>query len=157
MVGNDAVRRVTADRPIWSAATFGGDEPIAEARDVARRFLAEVQAVHGIPVSSRVMGTVQLVVSELVTNAYKYAPGPCLLDLQVSDGTVEVSVWDSESTLPMARPADPGRVGQHGLEIVMGVCRSFEVSREPVGKRVTTRIALSDDPGGHPAGADRLI
>ncbi|MET9365114.1 ATP-binding protein [Streptomyces sp. NPDC006632] len=140
------------DRPIWSAGTFGGDEPIAAARDLARRFLADVQAVHGIPVSSRVMGTVQLVVSELVTNAYKYAPGPCLLDLQVREGMVEVSVWDSESSLPMARPVDPGRVGQHGLEIVMGVCRSFEVRREPVGKRVTIKIALTDDPGGDPAG-----
>ncbi|MFG3284527.1 ATP-binding protein [Streptomyces sp. NPDC048111] len=152
MVCDDVVRHVTTDRPIWSAATLGGDEPIGAARDVARRFLAEVQADHGIPVSSRAMGLVLLVVSELVTNAYKYAPGPCLLDLKVSGGSVEVSVWDSESALPLTLPADPGRVGQHGLEIVMGVCRSFEVRREPVGKRVTVSIVLADDPGGHPAG-----
>ncbi|WUP70920.1 ATP-binding protein [Streptomyces sp. NBC_00258] len=114
--------------------------------------MTAVQAVHGIPVSERAMGLVQLVVSELVTNAHKYAPGPCPLDLEVSGGAVEISVWDTDPTLPAARPADPGRVGQHGLEIAMAVCRSFEARREPVGKRVKATVVLADDPGEHPAG-----
>jgi anti-sigma regulatory factor (Ser/Thr protein kinase) len=144
-----------ASRPILSALAFAGDEPVAEARHTARAFLTDVQAVHGIPVSDRAMGMVQLVVSELVTNAHKYAPGPCLLDLEISDGAVEISVWDTDPTLPVARAADPGRVGQHGLEIVIGVCRSFAMRREPVGKRIKAAVVLADDPGGHPAG--RLI
>lgn len=141
-----------ASYPILSSMALDGSEPIAEARHSARRFMAEVQAVHGLPVSERAMGMVELVVSELVTNAYKYAPGPCLLDLELSDGAVEISVWDTDPTLPAACPADPGRVGQHGLEIAMAVCRSFEVRREPVGKRVKAAIVLADDPGGGPAG-----
>ncbi|MFD3843456.1 ATP-binding protein [Streptomyces sp. NPDC058642] len=134
------------------SAAFEGSAEIAEARDLARSFLADVQAVHGLPVSDRAMGMVQLVVSELVTNARKYAPGPCLLTLEVSDGAVEVTVWDSEPVLPIARAADPDRVGQHGLEIVMAVCRSIEVHREPVGKRIKAAVVLADDPGGHVAG-----
>jgi hypothetical protein len=47
----------------------------------------------------------------------------------------------------MARAADVGRVGQHGLEIVMAVVQGFDVQREPVGKRITLRLALADDPG----------
>jgi len=141
-----------ASRPILSALTFAGSEPVAAARDAARRFLTEVQAVHGIPVSDRAMGMVQLVVSELVTNARKYAPGPCLLDLEISDGAVQISVWDTDPTLPVAQSPDPGRVGQHGLEIVIGVCRSFEMRREPVGKRIMVTVVLADDPGGGPAG-----
>ncbi|GHF27949.1 ATP-binding protein [Streptomyces mashuensis] len=134
------------------SAAFGGSEEIAEARALARSFLADVQAVHGLPVSGRAMGMVQLVVSELVTNARKYAPGPCLLTLEVSDGAVEVTVWDSDPVLPAARPTDPGRVGQHGLEIVMAVCRSFEMHREPVGKRIKATVVLADDPGGDVTG-----
>jgi anti-sigma regulatory factor (Ser/Thr protein kinase) len=141
-----------ASRPILSALTFAGNEPVAEVRQAARGFLTKVQAVHGIPVPERAMGMVQLVVSELVTNAHKYAPGPCLLDLEIRDGAVEVSVWDTDPTLPVAQSPDPGRVGQHGLEIVIGACRSFEMRREPVGKRITAAIALADDPGGDPAG-----
>nr|WP_259333683.1 ATP-binding protein [Streptomyces umbrinus] len=141
-----------ASYPVLSVVALDGSEPIAEARHSACRFMAEVQAVHGLPVSERAMGMVELVVSELVTNAYKYAPGPCLLDLELSNGAVEISVWDTDPTLPAACPADPGRVGQHGLEIAMAVCRSFEVRREPVGKRVKAPIVLADDPGGGPAG-----
>lgn len=141
-----------AGRPLLSAVTLEGGERIGEARDAARRFMIGVQAVHGIPVSERAMGLAELVVSELVTNAHKYAPGPCLLDLEVSDGAVEISVWDSDPALPVPQEADPHRVGKHGLEIVMAVCRSFEIRREPVGKRVKATIVLADDPGGHPAG-----
>ncbi|MFJ7270428.1 ATP-binding protein [Streptomyces sp. NPDC099050] len=139
-------------RPIVSAMALDGIEPIAGARRAARSFMTDVQAVHGLPVSDRAMSMVELVVSELVTNAYKYAPGPCLLELEVSADVVEISVWDTAAQLPAVSPADPGRVGQHGLEIAMAVCRSFEVRREPVGKRVKVTIGLDDDPGGDPAG-----
>ncbi|AWZ09965.1 MULTISPECIES: ATP-binding protein [unclassified Streptomyces] len=138
--------------PIVSALALDGCEPIAGARRSARDFMTAVQAVHGLPVSERAMSMVELVVSELVTNSYKYAPGPCLLELEVVNGAVEISVWDTGDRLPVASPADPGRVGQHGLEIAMAVCRSFEVRRESVGKRVKVAVALADDPGGNPAG-----
>ncbi|GGP56059.1 hypothetical protein GCM10010287_04080 [Streptomyces variabilis] len=46
----------------------------------------------------------------------------------------------------------PGRGGQHGLGIVMAVCQSFEVRREPVGERVRAAIVLADGPGGDSAG-----
>ncbi|MFF1449692.1 ATP-binding protein [Streptomyces sp. NPDC058274] len=135
-----------------SQAYEGSPGDIAQGREVARVFLTRLQSVHGLPVSARVMDVVQLVVSELLTNACKYASGPCLLDLELAGGRVEVTVWDSDPVLPVARAADPGRVGQHGLEIVMAVCQSFEVHREPVGKRTTAAVMLADDPGGDTAG-----
>ncbi|GFN08743.1 hypothetical protein Smic_72990 [Streptomyces microflavus] len=52
---------------------------------------------------------------------------------------------------PSAAQADPTRAGQHGLEIVLMVCQSFEVRREPVGKRVRVEISLLDDAQGGPA------
>jgi anti-sigma regulatory factor (Ser/Thr protein kinase) len=119
---------------------------IAQARHRAAGFLARVQAEYGLPVSARAVDVTQLVVSELVTNARKYAPGPLLMELRITGDLVEVRVWDSDPVLPVARAADPGRVGQHGLEIVMAVAQGFEVQREPVGKRITARIALPDDP-----------
>ncbi|MFD6984326.1 ATP-binding protein [Streptomyces sp. NPDC059956] len=138
--------------PILSAMALDGSEPIAGARRAASGFMTEVQAVHGLPVSDRAMTMVELVVSELVTNARKYAPGPCLLELEVRAGVVEISVWDTAAQLPAVSAADPSRIGQHGLEIAMAVCRSFEVRREPVGKRVKVTIGLADDPGGDQAG-----
>ncbi|MFF0190893.1 ATP-binding protein [Streptomyces sp. NPDC005244] len=134
------------------SAMFEGTEDIADARRTARDFLMSLQIVHGLPVSPRAMDTVQLVVSELVTNAHKYAPGSCLLTMETRQGAVEVTVWDSGATLPLILGPDPERIGQHGLEIVMAGCRSFEVHREPVGKRIRVVVVLADDPGGDPAG-----
>ncbi|MFD4242099.1 ATP-binding protein [Streptomyces sp. NPDC058525] len=128
------------------SGAFEGSEDIAVARDLVRSFLSDVQCVHGLPVSGRAMDIVQLVVSELVTNARKYAPGPCLLTLEVHGGAIEVTVWDSNPTLPATLAPDPTRIGQHGLEIVTGIGQSFAVHRKPVGKRISTTIVLADEP-----------
>ncbi|MEU9102438.1 ATP-binding protein [Streptomyces sp. NPDC048361] len=137
-----------AGRSIHAAAALDGDGPcIAQARQVASGFLTLAQAEHGVLISQRGMDLTRLVVSELVTNAVKYAPGPVLLDLSIQDETVRISVWDSDPVLPIARAADAGRVGQHGLEIVMSVAEGFEAHRERVGKRITARIALHDAAG----------
>ncbi|WP_418080525.1 ATP-binding protein [Streptomyces ambofaciens] len=139
-----------------TTALDGDSADIGRARHVAAAFLSRVQAEHGLPVSQRAMEVTQLVISELVTNSRKYAPGPILVDLRITGDMVEVAVWDSDSALPMARAADAGRVGQHGLEIVMAVAQGFEARREPVGKRITVRIALFDDPGGAVSGRTLL-
>ncbi|WP_086561992.1 ATP-binding protein [Streptomyces africanus] len=118
------------DRPIAVSAAFEGSEEIAEAREMAR--------------------------DELVTNARKYAPGPCLLALEISDGAVRISVWDSSTAQPSVQAADPVRVGQHGLEILMAVSQSFCIHREPVGKRISVTLVLADDPGGDAAGRQAM-
>ncbi|WP_435278849.1 ATP-binding protein [Streptomyces sp. 1222.5] len=136
-----------------AAVLSGGGGCIAEARHLAVGFLAEV-AAGGRTVSERSVHLIQLVVSELVTNACKYAPGPVLLKLRVSGDTVEVEVWDGDPVLPTARVADPGRVGQHGLEIVKAIAVALGVERAATGKRVTATIALDPDSelGGHACG-----
>ncbi|MFD3836589.1 ATP-binding protein [Streptomyces sp. NPDC058642] len=156
LAGHNESQGPLADRPIRAGAAFEGSAEIAQARDMARNFLTAVQAEHGLPVSARATGMVKLVVSELVTNARKYAPGPCLLDLEVSEGAVQISVWDSSTTLPSVQAADPERIGQHGLEIVMAVSQTFCVHREPVGKRITAAVVLADDPGGDPTGRQAM-
>ena len=115
---------------------------IAQARHLAAAFLARARAEDGLPVSTRAVEIVQLVVSELVTNARKYAPGPVGLDLRVAGDAVEVIVRDGNPAPPVARDADPGRVGQHGLEIVMAVAQALDVRQEPAGKSITARISL---------------
>ncbi|MFG1664634.1 ATP-binding protein [Streptomyces sp. Y7] len=133
-------------------ALEGGGTSIAEARHRATEFLSQAQE-DGLPVSQQVLELTQLVVSELVTNARKYAPGPVLMELRITARAVDIVVWDSDPTIPTARAADPGRIGQHGLEIVQAVTENLSVAPEPVGKRVTARIALqeeTDSPGRSP-------
>ncbi|MEU1280928.1 ATP-binding protein [Streptomyces sp. NPDC005805] len=124
-----------------SAAFDGQQDCVASARDAVTGALAVMAMALRAALPDRLVGDVQLVVSELVTNAVKYAPGPCLVDVELDDSGVTVAVWDSGTALPTVHPADPGRIGQHGLEIVMALCEGFAVRREPVGKRITVRLA----------------
>ncbi len=139
-------RRPGQEAVLSVSEAFQGSLDIAAARDLAYRFLADAQAVHGLPVCRSAMDIVQLVVSELMTNAGKYAPGTSLLTLDAGDGAIEVSVWDNNPAPPAILPPDPTRIGRHGLEIVIKLARSFAVHRTPLGKRITATIALTDDP-----------
>ncbi|MER5844651.1 MULTISPECIES: ATP-binding protein [Streptomyces] len=117
---------------------------IAEARRLAAVFLTRAQAEDTLPVSARAMEVTQLVVSELVTNARKYAPGPVRLDLRIVGDALEVMVRDGSTALPVAGVANPDRVGRHGLEIVLAVARGVDVQPEPTGKRITALISLME-------------
>ncbi|MFD6425269.1 ATP-binding protein [Streptomyces sp. NPDC060198] len=114
---------------------------IANARHLAVDFLDTKVADDGTPVSMRTRDITQLVVSELVTNARKYAPGPVRLELSIHESMMEIAVWDTNPTLPSPRPANPDRIGQHGLEIVKALADTFDSRPEPGGKRVSAHIS----------------
>jgi anti-sigma regulatory factor (Ser/Thr protein kinase) len=126
-----------------SVALDGEAACIAQARHFATDFLSRARDTLGLEVTARATELTPLVVSELVTNACKYAPGPVLMDLRITGGLLEVTVWDSDPVLPEAWAAEAGRVGQHGLEIVMAVADGFVAQRETVGKRITVRLTLT--------------
>ncbi|WP_225813623.1 ATP-binding protein [Streptomyces spinosus] len=135
------------DAPLRASAAYDGSTAgIAHARELARSFLGQVRSVHGRRVSEHASHAVQLVVSELVTNAFKYAPGPCLLDIELAEGRIRITVRDTAPELPVIRAPEPGRVGQHGLEIVRALSQSFEVHQEPAGKRTVATVILADGP-----------
>ncbi|WP_328686191.1 ATP-binding protein [Streptomyces sp. NBC_01261] len=133
-------------------ALDGGGGCIAEARHHAIGFLHQARTGHHLPVSQRAVDLTQLVVSELVTNALTHAPGPVRMELRLTTDRVDVVVWDSDPALPAARKADPGRIGQHGLEIVKAVTEDLFIESDPAGKRITARIGLSEDLGAHVTG-----
>ncbi|MEU2586465.1 ATP-binding protein [Streptomyces avermitilis] len=122
----------------------GGTATAVEGRTASSTFLSEVREADGAPLSDRLVGDIQLVVSELVTNAIRHAPGPCGLQVDLSaDGrAVRVAVWDTSSKMPTPRPRDACRIGGHGLEIVRAVSRSVVVQPGSPGKQVTAEIEL---------------
>ncbi|WOX17153.1 ATP-binding protein (plasmid) [Streptomyces sp. N50] len=131
-----------------AVALSGDGTSIGEARGLATDFLRRAGTDHGVVVSARAADLARLVVSELVTNACKHAPGPLRMELSITDDAVEVTVRDTARVQLLARAADPRRVGQHGLEIVMAVVQAFRVRLDPTGKSVTARIALGDGARG---------
>ncbi|WP_411075836.1 ATP-binding protein [Streptomyces sp. cmx-4-7] len=143
--GGDAAQPPPDGYLIHAGYAFDGDGScISAARHHATAFLDRTRAAHHLAVSDRARDLTVLVVSELVTNVLKYAPGPVLMELRATAETVDVVVRDSDPTLPTPKTADPGRVGQHGMEIVKAVTEALFIEQETVGKRITARIALTD-------------
>lgn len=119
-----------------------GNGVIASARDFAADFLAASGPAGEDPLPQERVDMARLVVSELVTNAVRHAPGPCRVFLERFEDALEISVADRLDAVPVARPPDPRRIGQHGLEIVMAVCESVTVEPLRSGKRVRARLSL---------------
>ncbi|WP_327287275.1 ATP-binding protein [Streptomyces sp. NBC_01198] len=114
---------------------------IAAARHLASELFRRSTRA-GITVAAQALAEVQLVVSEMVTNAVKFTAGPCRLDLRVADGVVEITVSDTSEQMVAALAPDPARVGRHGMEIVTALCGGFEVTVTPEGKRISAQLAL---------------
>ncbi|MFE2536707.1 ATP-binding protein [Streptomyces sp. NPDC059371] len=116
---------------------------IAQARHLAVSFLSTVRDKHNIPVTDSALEIVQLIVSELVTNARKYAPGPALLQMQVTGNTLRVELWDSNPLPPAVKAPAPRRIGQHGLEIVTALAQNVTIEATPPGKRIIATVTLN--------------
>ncbi|MFG2352157.1 ATP-binding protein [Streptomyces sp. NPDC048521] len=137
----------TQDRPAtlrYSRTWDTGVTSIADARDAVATVLSRARPAP----DRRSLQDAQLVVSELVTNATKHAPGPCALQLEVRPdaSAVRVTVTDTSTDPPRRRPPDPRRVGGHGLHLVTMLCTDLEVTRLSHGKRVTATVPLTGEP-----------
>jgi anti-sigma regulatory factor (Ser/Thr protein kinase) len=133
---------------VRTSEVYAGDPgAIAAARQLAVAFLGRIGVEGARRVPALVVETAQLVVSELVTNAVKYTTGPCGLDLELVDDTVEITVWDTSTRTVTAMEPDPGRIGRHGMEIVVALCGGFDVARTAAGKRITVRLELRPAAG----------
>lgn len=143
ITGRGPVCRPTLSASVSYEAADQGAEVIASARDFVADFLGAVRVAGGGPVSQEHVELARLVVSELVTNAVRHAPGPCRVLLEWSADALDISVADRHEAAPVARPHDPRRIGQHGLEIVVAVCESVSVEPQPSGKRVRARLSLA--------------
>ncbi|MCX5000306.1 ATP-binding protein [Streptomyces longwoodensis] len=113
---------------------------IGDARRAVRTLLARA----GHPADERTSQDAQLVVSELVTNAVRHAPGDggLLLELTPDAGVLTVTVRDSSSSAPEQRPHDAGRVGGHGMHLVTRLCEQVRTVALADGKQVMARIVL---------------
>ncbi|MFI6978382.1 ATP-binding protein [Embleya sp. NPDC050154] len=121
--------------------TLTGVGAAAAARRAAREFLAQSPGA-----APGLADTVELVVSELVTNAIRHATGPCRLELAHVDRGVRVSVHDDAHAAPTPRDHGPLRVGGHGLELVRALSTDLVVTATATGKTVTAHIRAPDTP-----------
>jgi len=80
------------------------------------------------------IGTAELLVSELVTNAVKYGAAPVWLLIELRPGLVHASVSDSCTELPRRRGADPDAEGGRGLLVLDALASSWGAVSAGSGK-----------------------
>jgi anti-sigma regulatory factor (Ser/Thr protein kinase) len=91
--------------------------PQPAAAGLARRFVGRHLRRRQVP--EQAIETALLVVSELVTNAYRHGRGEIELRVSVSGGHVRIEVIDGgQGQAPAVREHRPGEYGGWGLRIV---------------------------------------
>ncbi|WP_441248049.1 ATP-binding protein [Kitasatospora sp. McL0602] len=121
---------------------------VRAARSEVERFLRDLDSTGGPRYRQATCRDIVLIVSELVANACRHAPGPCALVVSASREGVEVSVEDTSRALLRAPP--PGGPGGYGLLVVARLSEAVHVVRTARGKIVQAVVA--ERPSGRSPG-----
>jgi PAS domain S-box-containing protein len=100
----------------------------------ARRFVAGV--LHSWRMSELVGGDVELLVSEVTSNALRHAGSPFTVILRYDGARVRVEVGDGSRALPQPRRPGPEEIGGRGLVLVEALAADWGVRPTLEGKRV---------------------
>lgn len=129
-------------------------ERVPESAGAARRLV--VRALDAWCLSG-LTGSVELVVSELVSNAVRHASGAGVRVsvVRVGERRVRVSVFDGDRTRPRVRQPGPDGEQGRGLLIVAAEATAWGVDLLPGGKSVWADCTADRTPAATGAGSGR--
>lgn len=90
---------------------------------------------------SAIVDTVELVASELATNALRHSQDHAWFSLALDDHVVRLATIDASRQKPEPRIAGPDDESGRGLALVQALCFRFGVEPLDSGKRVWAEIA----------------
>jgi anti-sigma regulatory factor (Ser/Thr protein kinase) len=124
-------------------AQRGGAESVADARGWVRRQFETWRL-------GQLAELAELLVSELVTNALRYAVAPVELTVLLLDEVVTLAVTDGASPLPRLRRVGDGDEGGRGLQLVARLAGRWGARPEAAGKVVWCELPLPRSAQIHP-------
>jgi anti-sigma regulatory factor (Ser/Thr protein kinase) len=101
------------------------------------------ECVGRLGLDAQVADDVVLLVSEMVTNAVRYAMPPVRLEIQAGTEDVVVAVRDGSPRLPVPRHADESAEGGRGMLLVDMLTSDHGVHPAPPGKAIWARLRRS--------------
>ena len=134
---------------LWSHETQFSAEPTSAAQ--ARAFVSQHLLGHGMP---HLVDDIELVVSELATNAVRHAKTPIIVTLEQVDQFVLLTVADGSLAAPVRQATDVLDTGGRGLSIVDLVSHDWGVIRGPgetksVWASFAARVDVGQRQGRH--------
>ncbi|MEV6855778.1 ATP-binding protein [Streptomyces microflavus] len=106
---------------------------------LARRYVREAAAYQEPSVAEDVLDTLELLASELVTNAVRYGsePGDSFkVTVATEPGRCRIELHDTRRRTPRLRPASDQRVRGRGLHLVEALASRWGVAERAFGKIV---------------------
>ena len=97
-------------------------------------------------VAQPVVDTVELLTSEVVTNAILHAASAPELVVRLADARVRVEVHDASPAVPVLHEPDPYDASGRGMTIVDRLARAWGVEHVPEGKRVWFEVTFRAAP-----------
>ncbi|MDQ4096849.1 MAG: ATP-binding protein [Actinomycetota bacterium] len=97
-------------------------------------------------VAEPVVETVELLTSEVVTNAIVHTDSSPEVVVRVADEQVRVEVHDGSSAVPVVKRPKPFDPTGRGMTIVDRLARAWGVEHVPAGKRVWFEVPFSAAP-----------
>ncbi len=146
--GDDvALLLVRARQEVWSGVVTEVLDAVPASVGLARRSVEEALTAWGLDVSEDLVTTMALLVSELVTNAVRYASGNAVeLLTRRGPGALWVEVGDADTRVPRLRHAAPEDEGGRGLALVQALATSWGSRSTLDGKVVWFRLDLKGPP-----------
>lgn len=135
------------DRTGPAAHPFGfrvESEPAAVAE--ARHRIVSVVRGWGLPLPEESYGEVELLSSELITNAIRYSPGACAVTVRWTGARVRVEVTDTDPVRPRSRRPSAEAEGGRGLYLVESLSADWGSTPGPAGKTVWFEIEPPSEP-----------
>ncbi len=136
-------RVIRRRREVWRPRDGKHPAIVGLARRWARRVLPRVLTR---PARPDLSGDLDLVLSELVTNAIKHGGGCTQVELHTTDHMLRLSVTDTRTVPPIVRRAfDLPRESGRGMFLVQTIARRWGVRRTPrhAGKAVWLELPLN--------------
>ena len=89
-----------------------------------------------------VNGDVEIIASELATNAVKHARSPFRVTIsRVAGSSIRIAVRDASFDQPVSAGRDVGRVGGRGVQLVAALSRSWGTAVEADGKTIWAEVS----------------
>ncbi|MFF7155288.1 DUF6907 domain-containing protein [Streptomyces sp. NPDC008139] len=125
--------------------TFGFRvEAESEAVPEARRKIVALVRDWDVPVSDDTLDDLELLSTELITNAVRYTDSSCAVAVRWTGLRVRVEVTDVSPTRPHRRHCSPEAEGGRGLLMVESLATAWGSTPDPAGKVVWFELGPSD-------------
>ncbi len=115
----------------------------------ARRRVIRTVRGWGLPLPEEALRDVELLSSELITNAVSHTHAPCVVRVSWDGDRLRVEVTDVSRELPAAGGIDLDATNGRGLFLVATLATDWGIEPDPAGKRiwfeVGTTAAVSGD------------